>query len=112
MLPIPVDADNRGFTDPMAYQHQTGHQRHASFRSQISEVYYYRLQSPVVFIEFDHTTHVSLRQIMPPGPSRNHFHITLRTPNGNDYGKDLLRQHYAMTEGDPNHQHEPTGLAP
>jgi hypothetical protein len=68
-------------------------------------VYYYRIQSPVVFIEFDHTTHVSLREIMPPGPSRNHFHITVRTPNGNDYGKDLLRQHYAMTENDPSHGH-------
>jgi hypothetical protein len=68
-------------------------------------VYYYRIQSPVVLIEFDHTTHVSLRNIMPPGPSRNHFHITVRTPNGNDYGKDLLRQHYATTANDPNHQH-------
>ena len=23
-----------------------------------------------------------------------HIHIVVRTPNGNDYGKDLLRQHY------------------
>jgi len=68
-------------------------------------VYYYRIQSPVVLIEFDHTTHVSLRNIMPPGPSRNHFHITVRTPNGNDYGKDLLRQHYEITANDPSHQH-------
>ena len=28
-------------------------------------------------------------------PSRNHIHTVVRTPNGNDYGKDLLRQHYA-----------------
>jgi DNA polymerase-1 len=26
-------------------------------------------------------------------PSRNHIHTVVRTPNGNDYGKDLLRQH-------------------
>ena len=23
-----------------------------------------------------------------------HIHVVVRTPNGNDYGKDLLRQHY------------------
>jgi hypothetical protein len=25
---------------------------------------------------------------------RQHIHAVVRTPNGNDYGKDLLRQHY------------------
>ena len=28
------------------------------------------------------------------GATRNHIHTVVRTPNGNDYGKDLLRQHY------------------
>jgi len=28
-------------------------------------------------------------------PSRDHVHTVVRTPNGNDYGRDLLRQHYA-----------------
>jgi hypothetical protein len=28
-------------------------------------------------------------------PYREHIHAVVRTPNGNDYGKDLLRQHYA-----------------
>jgi len=27
-------------------------------------------------------------------PTRQHIHCVVRTPNGNDYGKDLLRQHY------------------
>jgi hypothetical protein len=27
-------------------------------------------------------------------PSAAHIHTIVRTPNGNDYGKDLLRQHY------------------
>jgi len=27
--------------------------------------------------------------------NRDHIHAVVRTPNGNDYGKDLLRQHYA-----------------
>jgi hypothetical protein len=26
-------------------------------------------------------------------PTRDHIHVVIRTPNGNDYGKDLLRQH-------------------
>ena len=29
-------------------------------------------------------------------PAREHVHAVVRTPNGNDYGKDLLRQHYAQ----------------
>ncbi len=58
-------------------------------------VYYYRIHSPVILIEFDHETPVGLRHIYPPGvPYREHIHAVVRTPNGNDYGKDLLRQHY------------------
>jgi hypothetical protein len=29
----------------------------------------------------------------------------VRTPNGNDYGKDLLRQHYERHSHDPAHGH-------
>ena len=29
----------------------------------------------------------------------------MRTPNGNDYGKDLLRQHYEAHQHDPSHGH-------
>jgi hypothetical protein len=58
-------------------------------------VYYYRIHSPVLLIEFDHQTPVGLRHLYPPGvPNRDHIHAVVRTPNGNDYGKDLLRQHY------------------
>jgi hypothetical protein len=28
------------------------------------------------------------------------------TPNGNDYGKDLLRQHYEAHRHDPSHGHQ------
>jgi hypothetical protein len=60
-------------------------------------VYYYRIHSPVVLIEFDHQTPVGLRHVYPAGvPNRDHIHAVVRTPNGNDYGKDLLRQHYAQ----------------
>ncbi len=54
-------------------------------------VFYYRIHSPVVMIEYDHQLPVALDG--PPAPSRNHVHSTIRTPNGNDYGKDLSRQH-------------------
>lgn len=68
-------------------------------------LFYYRIQSPVILIEFDHTVPVSLREQEGSLPSRNHIHIFVRTPNGNDYGKDLLRQHYERHAGDPTHQH-------
>ena len=54
-------------------------------------VFYYRLHSPVVMIEYDHQSPIALDG--PDVPSRNHVHTVVRTPNGNDYGKDLLRQH-------------------
>jgi Protein of unknown function (DUF3500) len=53
--------------------------------------FYYRVQSPVVMIEFDHHPGVAFDNRVP---SRNHVHTVLRTPNGNDYGMDLLRQHH------------------
>jgi len=55
-------------------------------------VFYYRIQSPVVSIEFDHLNGIAFDN---DEPSRNHIHTMVRTPNGNDYGKDLLRQHLA-----------------
>jgi hypothetical protein len=56
--------------------------------------YYYRIQSPVVLIEFDHQLPVGVPG--PRVPVREHIHTVIRTPNGNDYGHDLLRQHYAQ----------------
>ena len=59
-------------------------------------VFYYRIHSPVVLIEFDHQAPVGTRMINEPGKvTREHIHVVIRTPNGNDYGKDLLRQHLA-----------------
>ncbi len=56
-------------------------------------VFYYRIHSPVLLIEFDHQRPVALSR--SPIPTRDHIHTVVRTPNGNDYGKDLLRQHLA-----------------
>lgn len=56
-------------------------------------VFYYRIHSPVILIEFDHQKPIALGDRSGP-PTRQHVHTITRTPNGNDYGKDLLRQHY------------------
>ncbi len=53
--------------------------------------FYYRIQSPVIAIEFDHHIGVFLTN---DEPQRFHVHTIVRTPNGNDYGIDLLRRHY------------------
>ena len=60
-----------------------------------NDVFYYRIHSPVVLIELDHQRPANLRHLAanPNLPNRQHVHVVVRTPNGNDYGKDLLRQH-------------------
>jgi hypothetical protein len=64
--------------------------------TQADSVFYYRMQSPVILVEFDHQRPANLRKFSadPEKPTRQHIHCVVRTPNGNDYGKDLLRQHY------------------
>ncbi|MFQ5982633.1 MAG: DUF3500 domain-containing protein, partial [Woeseiaceae bacterium] len=47
-------------------------------------VYYYRIHSPVILIEFDHQRPANLRHLYPPVPNREHIHAVVRTPNGND----------------------------
>ena len=45
-------------------------------------------------LEFDHKFPIGTRRLNKAGkPTRDHIHVVIRTPNGNDYGKDLLRQH-------------------
>lgn len=63
--------------------------------TQTESVYYYRIHSPVIMIEFDHQRPAGLTSFSknPQLPDHDHIHIVVRTPNGNDYGKDLLRQH-------------------
>lgn len=53
--------------------------------------FYYRIQSPILMTEFDHHAGIWLAN---QTPAKCHIHTVVRTPNGNDYGKDLLRQHY------------------
>lgn len=54
--------------------------------------FYYKIHSPVVLIELDCHPGVFLAN---DEPEQFHVHTVVRTPNGNDYGRDLLRQHRA-----------------
>jgi len=67
------------------------------------DTFYYRVHSPVILIEFDHQTPVALPGERVPGKA--HIHSVVRTPNGNDYGKDLLRQHYERHKNNEKHGH-------
>ena len=66
-------------------------------------VFYYRVQSPVILIEFDHQRGIALERTGKA--NRNHIHTVVRTPNGNDYGKDLLRQHLEQHQHGESHAH-------
>ncbi|GAM88180.1 hypothetical protein ANO11243_062110 [Dothideomycetidae sp. 11243] len=45
--------------------------------------FYYRIQSPVIIVEFDHHSGVFLNN---SEPAKFHIHTVLRTPNAGDYG--------------------------
>ncbi|MBL1101512.1 DUF3500 domain-containing protein [Streptomyces coffeae] len=51
--------------------------------------FYYRVQSPVILVEFDHHAGVFLAN---SEPEKFHTHTIVRTPNGNDYGAELVRR--------------------
>lgn len=55
--------------------------------------FYYRIHSPVLWVEYDNHPGIFLDN---EEPERFHIHTIVREPNGNDYGKDLLAQHYAL----------------
>ena len=75
--------------------------------SEDDDVFYYRIQSPVIMIEYDHHPPVFIVNKGEPdkGPVNWHVHTVVRTPNGNDYGKDLLRQHLEKHHQE-RHSHE------
>jgi len=67
-----------------------------------AEPFYYRIHSPVILIEFDHLPGIVYDN---REPTRRHVHSVVRTPNGGDYGHDLLQQHYL--DHDHVHPHSP-----
>ncbi|HUY07502.1 MAG TPA: DUF3500 domain-containing protein [Acidimicrobiales bacterium] len=54
------------------------------------DVFYYRVHSPVILLEFDHEPGIVFKGLEP---MKSHIHTMMRTPNGNDYGLDYIRQH-------------------
>ena len=54
-----------------------------------ADPFYYRIQSPVVIVEFDHHSGVFLAN---SEPAKFHIHTLLRTPNAGDYGFALRDQ--------------------
>jgi hypothetical protein len=53
------------------------------------DVFYYRVQSPVIIAELDHHCGVFLDY---DTPKPFHIHTVLRTPHGNDFGRAYVRQ--------------------
>ncbi|MFE0723369.1 MULTISPECIES: DUF3500 domain-containing protein [Streptomyces] len=66
--------------------------------------FYVRVHSPVVWVEVDCQGPGPLAgaygATQGGDPTQLHVHSIIRTPNGNDYGKELLRQHYLTS---PHH---------
>lgn len=62
--------------------------------------FYYRVQSPVIMVEFDHHAGIFLAN---EEPEKFHIHTLVRTPNGNDYGAAWITQATgcAQTLADP-----------
>lgn len=52
------------------------------------DAFYYKVHGPVIMIEFDHHSGVFLTNQQP---EKFHIHTLVRTPNGGDYGKELVK---------------------
>ncbi|WP_370617396.1 DUF3500 domain-containing protein [Mumia sp. Pv 4-285] len=59
------------------------------------DVFYFRIQSPVVIVELDHHCGVFLDYDVP---QPFHIHTVMRTPHGNDYARAWVRQWQARQE--------------
>ena len=73
-----------------------------------ADPFYYRIHSPVVLIELDCHPGIVFDNAEP---TRHHIHTIVRTPNGGDYGTDLLTRHHAELDhsrGGPTAN--PTGM--
>ncbi|KAI0903255.1 hypothetical protein F4823DRAFT_568888 [Ustulina deusta] len=59
------------------------------------DAFYFRIQSPVIIVEFDHHSGVFLTN---GAPAKFHIHTVLRTPNAGDYGWALRGQVDALDQ--------------
>ncbi|KAM0559896.1 hypothetical protein ACHAPJ_003846 [Fusarium lateritium] len=60
-----------------------------------TDPFYYRIQSPVIMVEFDHHSGVFLNN---QEPAKFHIHTLLRTPNAGDYRMALRKIIPGMTQ--------------
>ena len=84
---LPEQARQMRLKQAQDWYHETYFCWIGDYRSEDS-VFYYRIQSPVIIVEFDHHSGVFLTNAEP---KRFHTHTLLRTPNGGDYGMVLRK---------------------
>lgn len=93
LLYLPVRARDLKMQQIRAFEHETWFCWIGGFGDH--DPFYFRVQSPVVLIEFDHHSGVFLTN---EEPKKFHIHTLLRTPNGGDYGH-VLKRHVPPVEG-------------
>ncbi|KAK7186465.1 hypothetical protein DPSP01_002108 [Paraphaeosphaeria sporulosa] len=84
LLYLPRRAREMRLTQAKGWYHETWFSWIGGFDN--DDAFYYRIQSPVIIVEFDHHSGVFLTN---KEPARFHIHTILRTPNAGDYGMAL-----------------------
>jgi len=83
-LYLPEKARKIRVADALSHAHETYFCWIGGFGDE--DPFYYRIQNPVIIVEFDHHSGVFLNN---KEPAKFHIHTLLRTPNGGDYGMAL-----------------------
>jgi hypothetical protein len=84
LLYLPQRARELRLAHCKEYYHETYFSWIGSFEK--DSPFYFRIQSPVIIVEFDHHSGVFLNN---KEPAKFHIHTLLRTPNAGDYGYAL-----------------------
>ncbi|KAJ4304479.1 hypothetical protein N0V90_000005 [Kalmusia sp. IMI 367209] len=84
LLYLPKRAREMRLAQAVEWYHETWFSWIGNFGD--SDAFYYRVQSPVILVEFDHHSGVFLTN---KEPARFHIHTIVRTPNAGDYGMAL-----------------------
>lgn len=85
---LPAGALASKMAEVDTYWHETHFCWIGAFKRE--DAFYFKVHSPVIMLEFDHHSGVFLNNALP---LPFHIHTLVRTPNGNDYGKELLRRY-------------------
>jgi hypothetical protein len=84
LLYLPQQARTLKLADCAAHLHDTYFSWIGHYES--DSAFYFRIQSPVIIVEFDHHSGVFLNNAQP---AKFHVHTLMRTPNAGDYGMAL-----------------------